>query len=103
MEIKDEFTGKLNKLILLWTTQGIKLNPGVSLDDIKRFESDLAFSFEKEKLGKLVWLIPQRFAYRQIMYVVLFKAMSKAIKGESQGWGALKRTGSVKQMPMPAA
>ena len=62
------------------------------------FVSVFAFSYEKERLGKLIWLIPQRFVYRQLMYVVLFKALKKAIKGESQGWGALKRTGNVKQL-----
>ncbi|TRX16449.1 polysaccharide deacetylase family protein [Flavobacterium franklandianum] len=58
--------------------------------------SIVAFVFEKEKLSKLFWLIPQRFVYRQIMYVILFKAIKKAIKGESQGWGVMKRTGNVK-------
>ena len=56
----------------------------------------VAFVFEKEKLSKLFWLIPQRFVYRQLMYVILFRAIKKAIKGESQGWGVLKRTGNVK-------
>ena len=60
--------------------------------------SVIAFSFEKEKLGKLLWLIPQRFVYRQLMYFILFKSISKAIKGESQGWGVLKRTGNVKEL-----
>ncbi len=60
--------------------------------------SVIAFSFEKEKLSKLVWLIPQRFVYRQLMYFILFKSLSKAIKGESQGWGVLKRTGNVKEL-----
>ncbi|MES1218845.1 MAG: glycosyltransferase, partial [Bacteroidota bacterium] len=54
--------------------------------------SIMAFSFEKEKFYKLVWLIPQRFVYRQLMYVVLFRSIAKAIKGEVQGWGVLKRT-----------
>ena len=58
----------------------------------------IAFAFEKEKFSKLIWLIPQRFVYRQLMYVILFKAVRKAIKGESQGWGILKRTGNVKQV-----
>ncbi len=58
----------------------------------------VAFSFEKENLGKLVWLIPQRFVYRQLMYVILFRSISKAIKGEGQGWGVLKRTGNVKMV-----
>ena len=57
--------------------------------------SIMAFSFEKEKIKKLVWLIPQRFVYRQLMYVVLFKSIARAIKGENQGWGILKRTGNV--------
>jgi hypothetical protein len=55
----------------------------------------MAFSFEKERISKLVWLIPQRFVYRQLMYVVLFKSIVRAIKGENQGWGILKRTGNV--------
>jgi cellulose synthase/poly-beta-1,6-N-acetylglucosamine synthase-like glycosyltransferase/spore germination protein YaaH/peptidoglycan/xylan/chitin deacetylase (PgdA/CDA1 family) len=60
--------------------------------------SILAFSYEKEKLGKLVWLIPQRFIYRWLMYYVLFKSFRKAIKGELQHWGVLKRTGNVKDV-----
>jgi hypothetical protein len=62
------------------------------------FVSLIAYIFEKEKFGKLIWLIPQRFVYRQLMYVILFKAIRKAIKGESQGWRILKRTGNVKKV-----
>jgi hypothetical protein len=58
----------------------------------------MAFAFEKEDYRKLLWIIPQRFAYRQIMYVIFFRAIRKAIKGETQGWGILKRTGNVKQV-----
>lgn len=61
----------------------------------------LAFSFEKENLKKLVWLIPQRLVYRLLMYVVLFRSYKRAIKGELQHWGVLKRTGNVKDVPMP--
>jgi peptidoglycan-N-acetylglucosamine deacetylase len=57
--------------------------------------SVIAFIFEKEKFSKLLWLIPQRIVYRQLMYVILSKAIVKAIKGENQGWGVLKRTGNV--------
>jgi hypothetical protein len=57
--------------------------------------SVIAFIFEKEKLTKLIWLIPQRFVYRQLMYVILFRALKRAIKGESQSWGVLTRTGNV--------
>jgi hypothetical protein len=55
----------------------------------------LAFAFEKEDHKKLFWIIPQRFVYRQLMYYVLFKSFKRAIKGELQGWGKLKRTGNV--------
>ena len=55
----------------------------------------MAFSFEKEKFSKLIWLIPQRFVYRQLMYIILFKSIRKAIKGETQTWGILTRTGNV--------
>jgi len=57
-----------------------------------------AFFFVKEKPYKLIWIIPQRFCYRWIMYVVLFKSLRKAIKGELQTWGILKRTGNVKEL-----
>jgi cellulose synthase/poly-beta-1,6-N-acetylglucosamine synthase-like glycosyltransferase len=56
----------------------------------------VAFAFEREKLYKLIWLLPQRFAYRQLIYVVLFRSIRQAIKGETQSWGVLKRTGNVK-------
>jgi len=57
----------------------------------------LAFAFEKEDYKKLVWMIPQRLVYRQLMYYILFKSFGKALKGEMQGWGILKRTGNVKK------
>lgn len=56
----------------------------------------LAFAFEKEDYKKLLWMIPQRLVYRQLMYYILFKSVRKAVKGELQGWGVLKRTGNVK-------
>ena len=58
----------------------------------------LAFAFEKEDYKKLIWMIPQRLVYRQLMYYIIIKSFSTAIKGELQGWGALKRTGNVKQL-----
>lgn len=63
--------------------------------------SVLAFHFEKEKKTRLLWLLPQRLIYRWLMLVVLFKAFLKAIKGELQGWGVLKRTGTVKAADRP--
>ena len=58
----------------------------------------IAFSFENGNYKKLLWLIPQRFIYRQLMYYILIKSFNKALKGELQGWGVLKRTGNVKQV-----
>ena len=57
----------------------------------------LAFAFEKEDFRKLLWMLPQRLVYRQLMYYILIKSFVKALKGELQAWGVLKRTGNVKQ------
>lgn len=57
--------------------------------------SFIAFWMEKEDYKKLVYIIPQRFIWRQLMYYVLFKSIRKAVKGELSGWGVLKRTGTV--------
>lgn len=63
--------------------------------------ASLAFAFEKENHFKLIWMIPQRLMYRQMMYYILVKSINKAIKGELQGWGTLQRTGNVKEIPIP--
>ena len=59
----------------------------------------LAFAFEKENLLKLVWLIPQRIIYRWLMLYILYKSIRRAIKGQLQSWGVLKRTGNVQENP----
>ncbi|PJJ83764.1 glycosyltransferase [Mucilaginibacter auburnensis] len=59
--------------------------------------SIIAFWMEKESYKKLVYIIPQRFIWRQLMYYILFKAIRKAVKGELSTWGDLKRTGNVKE------
>ena len=59
----------------------------------------VAFTYEKADYKKLLWLIPQRFIYRQLMYYILIRSFNNALKGELQGWGALKRTGNVKLVP----
>ncbi|TWR30335.1 glycosyltransferase [Mucilaginibacter pallidiroseus] len=55
----------------------------------------IAFKMEKENYRKLIYIIPQRFIWRQLMYYILFKSIRKALKGELSGWGVLKRTGNV--------
>jgi hypothetical protein len=61
-------------------------------------EATMAFSFEKEDYKKLLWVIPQRFIYRQLMYYILIKSFNRALKGELQEWGVLKRTGNVNEV-----
>lgn len=59
----------------------------------------LAFSFEREPLWKLVWLIPQRIVYRWLMLYILYKSIRRALRGQLQSWGVLKRTGNVRENP----
>lgn len=59
----------------------------------------LAFWMDRERLRLLVWLFWQRFGYRQIMYVVGWKAVLRAIAGMRQGWGKLERKGTVAMPP----
>jgi cellulose synthase/poly-beta-1,6-N-acetylglucosamine synthase-like glycosyltransferase/spore germination protein YaaH/peptidoglycan/xylan/chitin deacetylase (PgdA/CDA1 family) len=60
--------------------------------------SIMAYLYEHDRLWTLLWIIPQRLCYRWIMYIVLFRSYKKAIKGELQQWGVLKRTGKVKNI-----
>jgi len=55
----------------------------------------IAVRMEKESYKKLVYIIPQRFFWRQLMYYILFKSVRSALKGTLSGWGHVKRTGSV--------
>ena len=43
----------------------------------------------------LVWLLWQRFLYRQLMYAVLLKSLKTAVSGIRAGWGKLERKGTV--------
>ncbi|WP_099769091.1 glycosyltransferase [Chryseobacterium sp. 52] len=58
----------------------------------------MAFIIQREKLTGILYVIPQRFGYRWLMYIVLFRSLRKALKGEMQSWGFLKRTGNVKEI-----
>jgi len=60
----------------------------------------IAFRMEGEKLNRLIWIIPQRIIYRWLMWYVLFKSLRRAVKGELQSWGVLKRTGKVKEVQL---
>jgi cellulose synthase/poly-beta-1,6-N-acetylglucosamine synthase-like glycosyltransferase/peptidoglycan/xylan/chitin deacetylase (PgdA/CDA1 family)/spore germination protein YaaH len=54
----------------------------------------IAFRMDKreERFPGLL-LVAQRFVYRQLMYWVVMKAVSAAIRGRWVGWGKLERTG----------
>jgi len=47
MDTNQEFKDKLNKLILHWRSQGIKLNTGISIDNIRNLEIDFGLQFEE--------------------------------------------------------
>lgn len=55
----------------------------------------VAYRLARRKPTALGWLFLQRFAYRQIMYAVVIKSLGRAIAGGRQGWGKLKRKGTV--------
>jgi len=54
----------------------------------------IGFLMEKgEDWTLLLWLPLQRFGYRQIMYYVVLRSISTALRGPFVGWGKLERTG----------
>jgi cellulose synthase/poly-beta-1,6-N-acetylglucosamine synthase-like glycosyltransferase/peptidoglycan/xylan/chitin deacetylase (PgdA/CDA1 family)/spore germination protein YaaH len=55
----------------------------------------LAYAFDREDKREL-WLLPtQRICYRQIMYIVVWRSLLRALGGAGHAWGKLKRTGAV--------
>jgi poly-beta-1,6 N-acetyl-D-glucosamine synthase len=55
----------------------------------------IAFRMDRQRLGGLWWLFLQRFVYRQILYMVAWKAFIRAIRGTNATWGKLERKGTV--------
>ncbi len=54
----------------------------------------IGFLMEKGEDWSLLWWLPlQRFGYRQIMYYVVLRSISTALRGPFVGWGKLERTG----------
>ncbi len=57
----------------------------------------VAFLMEPREDRSLTWLIfLQRFAYRQIMYVVVIRSVLAAVRGRLVGWGKLERKDTVR-------
>ena len=56
----------------------------------------VAFLLERnEDKGLLVWLVPQRFFYRQLMYVVALRTFVASLRGREMGWSKLERKATV--------
>ena len=51
-------------------------------------------SDQSEKSLRLLWLFPfQRFFYRQLLYLSVYRSVLRAIGGGLAGWGKMRRTG----------
>jgi hypothetical protein len=63
--------------------------------------STIAFLLERRDPGRQedIWLLSQvwlqRFAYRQLFSVVLFKTLKRAVEGQRFAWDKLERTAAV--------
>ena len=56
----------------------------------------IAMALERRENWRLMlWLIPQRFGYRQVMYYVVIKAVIQALRGPRVGWSSIQRSGRV--------
>ncbi|HKP81826.1 MAG TPA: glycosyltransferase, partial [Pyrinomonadaceae bacterium] len=59
-----------------------------------------AFLLERrERWSLLWWLFLQRFCYRQVMYYVMIKSVTMAIRGPVVGWGKLERKATAEASP----
>jgi hypothetical protein len=67
--------------------------------------SAIAFALERREpeVREDVWLLSQvwlqRFAYRQLFSVVLFKTIKRAIQGQRFAWDKLERTAAMSYIP----
>jgi len=65
---------------------------------IELIGSAIAFKLDHEHPKPLIWLLWQRFLYRQLMYAVLLKSLKTAFSGIRAGWGKLERKGTVVEL-----
>jgi len=62
--------------------------------------ASFAFLLERrERWSLLWWLFLQRFCYRQVMYYVMIKSVTMAIRGPVVGWGKLERKATAEAGP----
>jgi peptidoglycan-N-acetylglucosamine deacetylase len=94
---------RIAQLPQLWTLQDVERSliffALFMLIDL--FTCVVAFALERhEDWTLLAPLILQRFYYRQMMYVVLFRALKEAVQGRPVGWRGVEQHPPV---PVPAA
>lgn len=60
----------------------------------------LAFRLNKQKFTLKIWgnFFLQRILYRWLMAFILYHSFIRALKGEFQHWGVLKRTGNLEEL-----
>ncbi|MFI5058236.1 MAG: glycosyltransferase [Candidatus Acidiferrales bacterium] len=85
---------RIAQLPQLWTTADVERSVlfflGFLLIDV--FTCIVAFALEKnEDWTLLVPVLLQRFYYRQLMYVVLFRSVKEAVSGRPVGWRGVER------------
>ncbi len=57
----------------------------------------VAFGFERRETLSLVLLVPfQRLIYRPLLYITVYRAVSRALAGSIAGWGKLIRLGHIR-------
>jgi cellulose synthase/poly-beta-1,6-N-acetylglucosamine synthase-like glycosyltransferase len=92
---------RITRLPQLWTAQDVERSliffAAFMLIDF--FTCVVAFALERhEDWTLLAPLLIQRFYYRQMMYVVLFRALREAVRGRPVGWRGVEP-----HLPAPAA
>jgi len=91
---------RITRLPQLWTAQDVERSliffAAFMLIDF--FTCVVAFALERhEDWTLLAPLLIQRFYYRQMMYVVLFRALKEAVRGRPVGWRGVEP-----HLPVPA-
>jgi peptidoglycan-N-acetylglucosamine deacetylase len=96
---------RVTKLPQLWTTADVEKSVifflGFLLIDV--LTCALAFALEKkEDWTLLVPVLLQRFYYRQLMYVVLFRSVKEAVSGRPVGWRGVEPEAPRPRRAVPA-
>ncbi|QJD80973.1 glycosyltransferase [Spirosoma rhododendri] len=83
-------------------TWGVVLTYFLAFLGVDAVVAMLAYRLEGRSLRSLWWLLPQRMAWRYLLFWVLIRSYLNALRGEVASWGVLKRTGQVVLTPAPA-